>query len=352
MSEFRFFTALTAAALVLLGPALAGTGARAADDYFKGKVVHLTAGAGAGGVYGAIGRVLTKHMPKYMPGKPTMVLEHMTGAGGIRISNWLYNVAAKDGSVIGMQLPDATAIQAHSAWRIKYDARKFNWLSSWSEALNVLSINKDCTPVRSLAEAKKTEVVLGGFSRNSSNYQYSVLVAHVLGAKFKMVSGYRGGGAIRNAIDKCEVAGWSGFYIGWVTSRPQWIADNKLVHLAQFALQPGDYPELKNVPLLIDMATNAADRAAFEFVSLSGFVARALTTPPGTPAAVNEMIDIAFNKTMKDPAFLADAKRSKLPIHPYSAAEVRERVEKVLNTPKDVIDRYVKIVGLERPKKK
>jgi len=132
MTNRPIFTSLAAAAILLAGPAFTGAGAQAADDYFKGKVVRLVAGAGAGGVYGAIGRVITKHMPKYLPGKPTMVLEHMTGAGGIRISNWLYNVAPKDGSVIGMQLPDATAIQAHSAWLIKYDARKFNWLSAWS----------------------------------------------------------------------------------------------------------------------------------------------------------------------------------------------------------------------------
>jgi len=216
----------------------------------------------------------------------------------------------------------------------------------------VLSIHKDCTPVRNFEDAKKTEVVLAGFSPNSANYQYSVLVAHVLGLKFKMVSGYRGGGAIRNAMDKCEVAGWSGFYIGWVTRRPQWLAENKLVHLAQFSLEKGQYPELAGVPRLIDMAKTPADRAVFEFVSLSGFIARALTTPPGTPAKVNEMIDAAFNKTMRDPAFLADAKRSKLPIHPYTAKQVRDRVEMVLNTPKAVIDRYIQIVGLKRGKKK
>lgn len=351
MVSIRTTPALAAAAILLAGAALSG--AQAEEGYFKGKVVRLVAGAGAGGVYGAIGRVITKHMPKFLPGHPTMVLEHMTGAGGIRISNWLYNVAPKDGSVIGMQLPDATAIQAHSPWRIKYDVRKMNWLSSWSEALNVLSIHKDCTPVRSLEDAKKTQVVLGGFSPNSSNYQYSVLVAHVLGLKFKMVSGYRGGGAIRNAIDKCEVAGWSGFYIGWVTRRPQWLTEHKLVHLAQFTLKPSDtYPELKNVPRLIDMAKNPADRAVFEFVSQSGFVARALVTPPGTPAKVNDMIDVAFNKAMRDPGFLADAKRSKLPIHPFTAQQVRDRVAKVLATPKEVVERYVQIVGLKRGKKK
>ena len=109
--------------------------------------------------------------------------------------------------------------------------------------------------------------------------------------------------------------------------------------------------ELKNVPLLISLATNAADRAVFEFVSLSGFVARPMATPPGTPAKINRMIDSAFNQTMKDPAFLADARRTKLPIDPFSAKQVWDRVEKVLSTPKDVIDRYVKIVGLQRKKK-
>jgi hypothetical protein len=137
-----------------------------------------------------------------------------------------------------MQLPDATAIQAHSPWRIKYDARKFNWLSSWGEATHVLSVQKDCTTVRTLQKAKKTEAVLGGFSPNSANYQYPVLVNHLLGTKFKMVAGYRGGGAIRNAIDKCEVAGWAGFYLGWVTGRPQWIEQDKLTHLVQFACIP------------------------------------------------------------------------------------------------------------------
>lgn len=345
--SIRIGTGIAVAAIVTAVAFAPESRAQLADNYFAGKTVRVVAGAGAGGVYGAFGRVLTKHLGKYLPGKPTMVLEHMTGAGGLRLSNWLYNVAPKDGSVIGMQLPDATAIQVKTPGRVKYDARKFNWLSSWGRAINVLSLLKTCTKVRSLEDAKKTVAVLGGFSPNSVNYQFPVLVNHVLGTKFKMVSGYRGGGAIRNAMDKCEVSGWAGFYIGWVQRRPQWIKDDKLVHLMQFTLERGNHPILKNVPLLIDLAKNDEDRAVFRFASSSDFLARALTTPPGTPEAVNATIDAAFNKAMRDPAFLADAKKVKLVITPYSRKQVVERVAQVLATPKDVVVRYDEIVGLK-----
>lgn len=322
--------------------------AQSAAEHFKGRTVKLYAGAGAGGVYGLSGRIIARHFPKHLPGNPRVLMEFMPGAGGIKVANYLYNVAPKDGTAIGMLLRDTPANQIINPKRVKFDATKFNWMGSWGDALNVLTVVKDA-PANTLEGAKKTQVILGGFSPRSSNYTYPKVLNALLGTKFKVVAGYRGGGAIRKAIDQREIYGWAGFYVGWISKRPQLVRDNKLAHLVQFTTQRYDaFPRLKNVPLATELAKNEEDREVFRFLSASGKVARAFSTPPGTPDYINKAIEKAWDDTIADPAFVKEMADRHLIVLPSNAAEIRRTVAAIVATPQSVVDRYKKMAGLTK----
>lgn len=343
----RIFFAASAAAVAAMAAA-PQVAAQSAAEHFKGKTIKIYAGAGAGGVYGLSGRVITRHLVRHIPGKPTLLMEFMPGAGGIKVANWLYNVAPKTGTAIGMLLRDTAANQLVNPKRIKFDVTKFNWMSSWGDALNVLTVIKSA-PATTLEGAKKIEVVLGGFSPRSSNYTYPKVLNALVGTKFKVVAGYRGGGAIRQAIDQGEIYGWAGFYVGWITKRPQLVRDNKLAHLVQFTNRRyKEFPELQNVPLATELAKNDEDRKVLAFLSKSGPVARALSTPPGTPRYINMALEKAWDDTIADPAFLKEMKARHLVVIPTSAAEIRKIIREIVATPMSVVARYKKLAGLTK----
>lgn len=336
---------------VAIGSAGTSAAAQSAADHFSGKTVKVITGTGPGGVYGLSGRVILKYMARHMPGKPAMLMDFMPGAGGIKVANYLYNVAPRDGTVIGMLLRDTAANQLINAKSVRFDVTKFNWLGSWGDAINVLTVVK-WAPATTLEDAKKTQVVLGGFSPRSSNYTFPKVLNAILGTKFKVVAGYRGGGAIRKAIDQGEIYGWAGFYVGWITKRPQLVRDKKLAHMVQFSTRRyPEYPGLKNVPLVVELAKNEEDRKVFKFISASGAVARSLTTPPGTPAFVNKAIRKAFEDTLRDPAFLKDMKARHLVVIPVSAEEITRTVHEIVSTEKSVVERYKRLAGLTKKKK-
>lgn len=347
-TKTRLFTLATGVAFAAMTVAIPQAGAQSAAEHFEGKTVKLYAAAGAGGVYGLSGRIITRHFPKHLPGGAGVRIEFMPGAGGIKAANWLYNIAPKDGTALGMLLRDTAANQLVNPKKIKFDVSKFNWLSSWGDALNVLTVLKTA-PAITLEDAKKTQVVLGGFSPRSSNYTFPLVLNALVGTKFKVVAGYRGGGAIRQAIDQGEIYGWAGFYVGWITKRPQLVHGNKLAHLVQFTNRRyKEFPELHSVPLATEIAKNEEDRKVFAFLSASGPVARALTTPPGVPKHVVNALDKAWDATIADPAFVAEMKKRHLVVIPAKAKEIQGIVRQILATSPSVVSRYKKLAGLSK----
>ena len=344
----RIFTLASGVAFAAMMAAIPQAVAQSAADHFKSKTVKLYAGAGAGGVYGLSGRIIIRHLANHIPGGAGVRVEFMPGAGGIKVANWLYNIAPKDGTALGMLLRDTAANQLVNPKKIKFDVSKFNWLSSWGDALNVLTVMKSA-PATTLEGAKKKQVILGGFSPRSSNYTFPLVLNALVGTKFKVVAGYRGSGAIRHAIDQGEISGWAGFYVGWITKRPQFVHGNKLAHLVQFTNRRyKEFPELQSVPLATKIAKNEEDRKVFAFLSVSGPMARALTAPPGVPKHIVKALDKAWDATIADPAFLKEMKDRHLVAIPAKAAAIRKIVSQILATPPSVVRRYKKLAGLSK----
>lgn len=312
-------------------------------DFFKGKTVTIIIPGSLGGVYGTSGLMISRHLGKHIPGNPTVVLNSMPGAGGVKAANYLYNAAPKDGTVMATLLTGVASYPVLQPERVKYDPLKYHWLGAWGEAINVLSV-LDTAPVKSLEEAKKKEVVLGALGKASATYQIPALLNNLLGTKFKIVLGYRGGTPIRAAMERGEVDGWAGLWLGWKTRKPEWVAGSRLVHLVQLASKRA--PDLKNVPTLTEFARNDEERQLLEFMSLQGATARAVQLPPGVSKTRVDALRKALEATFADPAFKAEMAKRKFTLDPISGDDVYKIVERVQKLPKPLVGKLKKLIGL------
>jgi len=334
------------AATAVAVAALATTAARAETpaEFYKGKEIKLYVGVSPGGIYSTFALLLSKHMGKHIPGQPKVIVQHMPGAGGSRAVAYVYDVADKDGTAV--ITPNAGVVLRILLGLTKagYDPSKFKWLGGWGEAVNTLTFLKANTPVRTIADAQKTEAIVGSIGKASNTYLIPALLNHTLGLKLKIISGYRGGSPIRLAIEKGEVAGWAGQWTGWKLRKPDWVREGKLVTLVQLARKP--LPDLQDVPTLGSLAKNDDERQMYRAVA-SGIADRAFAVPPGVPADRAAALGKAYQDTLRDPEFLKDAKKAKFDIDPISGDEIQTLVDALMATPKPVVAKMKTAMGLE-----
>jgi tripartite-type tricarboxylate transporter receptor subunit TctC len=333
--------ALAAAAFAMAAPAAR---AETPAEFYKGKTINMYVGVSPGGIYSTFALLLSKHMDRHIPGHPDIVVQHMPGASGARSVEYVYSVAPKDGTAIitpnaGVALRVLLGINKPT-----YDPAKFTWLGGWGEAINTITLLKDNTTVRTLEDAKKTEVLLGSLGKGSNTYLIPELMKNLLGVKFKMITGYRGGSRIRMAIEKGEVNGWAGQWTGWKLTKPDWIKSGRLVHLVQLASKPA--PDLPKVPLLSSFARNDEERQMFTVLQ-AGIADRAIAVPPGVPADRVKALRKAYEDTLRDPAFLKDAVPRKFEIDPVSGDEIQKFVTDLMAMPKPAVARMKEAMGLK-----
>lgn len=333
---------LAAGAFALAAFAPVPAQADAVADFYKGKTVTIYVGTRAGGLYSSFAQFLSSHLPRHIPGNPSVIVKHITGAGGIKAMNFVYNVAPKDGTAVitpNSGGPDHVVLGRKG---VKYDPLKYNYLGSWGEAVTVLSLLKSASPVRTLKQAMQQQVILGAINKSSNTYLLPTIYNNVLGTKFKLIAGYRGGSGVRLAIEKGEVAGWSGQWLGWKTRKPDWVRDNKLVHLVQLASKPS--PDLPNVPMLTDFARNPKETRLFEFLN-ADISDRAFVAPPGVPADRLRALEKAYLATLRDPKFLSETKKRKLSVDPHDGAAVTAVVRRTMSLPAELVAMLKKARG-------
>lgn len=332
----RATLSLAAAALFAASPVQAD----AVEEFYKGKQLDLLIGFTAGGGYDLYARMVARQMAKHIPGAPGITPKQLTGAGSRRAVQFLYNVAPKDGSVLATADQSIPLAQAMGDPSIKFDANKLIYLGNPNADNNVISVWHS-TGLRSIEDAKKKEVTLGTTGSNTSS-QYPLATNALLGTKFKLITGYPGGNDINFAMERGEVDGrGSNAWASWKATRPQWLAENRLVHLAQIGLKRA--ADLPDVPLLSELATNADDRAALRLLSAPTAIGRPIMTTPDVPADRVKALRAAFDKTMKDPEFIADAKKSKFDLDPISGEELQKIVAEIIATPKEIAHRLAAI---------
>jgi len=317
--------------------ALCATAARAdpVADFYRGRTVTLVIGYSAAGGYDTYARVVARHLGDHIPGHPAILPQNMEGAGSLRAANWLYNAAAKDGSVIGMVARGMAMEPLIGRSHAQFDSRKFSWIGSGTNEVSTC-VTWHESAVKTWADALKIPFTVGGEGSGSDPDIFATVVRNVFGVKLRLVSGYPGSAEVALAIERREVdgrCGWS--YSSLRQQRPDWITNKQVNILVQLAL--AKTPELPDVPLITDFATTERQRQILRLVFSRQAMARPFTAPPGIPADRKAALRKAFDETMKDPAFLAEAKQRSLEVNPVSGAEIDALIGDLYRSPPDVV---------------
>jgi tripartite-type tricarboxylate transporter receptor subunit TctC len=337
---------LRAGAAVLVVPVLfagwmlAPAPAAAADAFFKDKQIRLIVGSAPGGGYDAYGRLLAQYMRPHITGNPTIVVQNMPGAGSLVAANYIYNVAPKDGTAFGAVNALLATDPLLYPERVKFDPRQFRWLGSALRE-NHAGFAWHTTSVKSFDDVLKNELIVPG-TGGATNF-YPLFVDAILGARLKMIPGYQGTKQGMLAIERGEVGGIVG--ITWASMKATngtWLREGKIRPFIQFGLSK--HPELPEVSWIYDYARNADDRAAMDLAFGNSEFGRPFLAPPGVPDAVVDILRTAFEDTMRDPDFRADAEKRQLDLEFTSGAEIQSIIDKIYKTPPAVVERVKKIV--------
>jgi tripartite-type tricarboxylate transporter receptor subunit TctC len=323
-------------ALLLL---LIGVQAHAQDDataFFKGKTLRIVVGSGVGSGYDITARTLARHMPAHIPGNPTIIVQNQPGAGGAIMTNSLYAAGPFDGTAIGAPFNGTPTMPLLQPQSVRFDAAKLAYLGSTNRETQVMYV-WHTVPVTTLDDVKTTELVMGAQAPGSTQYDYPILLDRLLGYKFKVITGYESTPKIHLALERGEVQGTIANWSTLKALNSNWLADKQIRLLVQWGLKK--LPELPDVPLIFDYVTSDADRAAMKLMVARLEFGRPFFLPPGVPADRVEALRRAFDATVKDPAFLADAAQAKIDIDPLSGEAVQTLVEEVSKTPADIVAR-------------
>ena len=311
------------AACILIFASLAAAGNAAADevsDFYAGKQVRLLIGYSAGGGYDTYARLLARHLGRHIPGNPTVVPQNMPGAGSLRMANYLYNVAPKDGLVIGTFGRGIAMEPLLSGEGTQFDAREFSWLGSLNNEVS-LCVAWHASSVKSMQDLQTQELIVGGTGSGSDTVIFPVVVKNLLGANIRLISGYPGGNDVLLAMERGEVdgrCGWS--YSSLSSTRGDWLEQGRITILSQLAL--AKHPDLIEFPLITDFADNDNELAAMEIIFSRQVMGRPYLAPPGIPADRLEALRRALDAVAVDPEFLRDAAQLQLEVNPVTGEDV------------------------------
>ena len=332
--------ALAGAAASLVAPEIAR--ADAVADFYRGKAIDLYIGFSPGGGYDLYARLVAKYMADRIPGKPRINTRTMTGAGSRVLINFMHNVAPKDGLAIATADQAMAVQQAVGEPGILFDARNFGWIGNPIVDNNVV-VTWHTSGIATIADATKREVAIGATGYNTSS-QYPRALNEIAGTKFKIILGYPGASEINLAMENGEVQGrGSNSWSSYKAQKPEWLRDHKINVLVQIGLTKE--PDLPDTPLLIDLAKTDLDRAAIKLLSAPPTVGRPIFTTPGVPRERLAALRAAFDATLKDPDFLAEAKRAGLDIDPVDGARLEEITRDIVGSPPEVTKRLAAIIG-------
>lgn len=308
--------------------------ASAADDNFKGRNISVIVGFSAGGAYDLYARVLGRHMGRNLPGGPTLVVQNMPGAGGIKAASYLYEIAPKDGTSFGTFARGVTIAPLFGEGT--FDSTKFNWIGSVTDDVNVC-LSWHTSPVKTWNDLLTKPFTVAGQGPQADPNIYANLVKNLFGAPIKIVTGYPGTTEIGLAMERGEVDGVCAISYSTVKTTFSDKIKNKQLNIIFQAGQKAS-SDLPNVPLLIDLARDARQRDILKLVMGVQGMARPFVAPPGVPDDRRDLLRAAFAKTMQDPEFLSEAKKLNLEVNPKQGVDVNLLVDEIYRTPKDVVE--------------
>jgi tripartite-type tricarboxylate transporter receptor subunit TctC len=339
----NLLVALAAAALLTLPAASA---ADEASDFYRGKTITVVVGFGAGGGYDIYARLLAHHLGNHIAGAPNVVAQNMEGAGSVRAANYVYSVAPKDGTVIAAVNQNMPMYQMLGGAGAQFNAAQINWLGSMAYSNGTLYTWYQ-SGIRTLADAKSRDVLVGGVGTTSDSYIYPTLINGLLGTRFKVINGYAGTKEIHLALERGEVMGRGGNTWASLTSSNQdWVDQKKINLLVQIGFK--SEPEIGQVPLLIDLVNTPEEKQIVTVVTLPTALGYTNWLAPEVPAGRMKLLREAYDATMRDQAFLEEAGKHAMMIRSQTGAEIAALIKQAASVPKPVLDRTAQMLGWQK----
>ena len=337
MNTIRRAVASLAVPVLLSIAALPAHAADAVANFYRGKTIQVLVGFGPGGGYDLYARTLARYMGRHIPGNPTLVPQNMPGAGGVKAMNYLYNVARKDGTVIGT-FARGLAIEPllGHAQGMQFDATKFDWIGSVSNEVSICAF-WNTSGIKTWKDMQTKPSTIGASAAGADSEIFPTVLKNLFHLPTKVVTGFSNGGAdINLGMERGEVGGRCGWSWSSLLSQSKSLLDQKKINIViQLALQK--HEDLPDVPLVMDLPTTPQNKAALKLIVSRQSIARPFAAPPGLPPDRLQALRAAFDTTMKDPQFLAEAKRLELEVRPVSGGDVEKLIKELYATPPDVV---------------
>jgi tripartite-type tricarboxylate transporter receptor subunit TctC len=316
--------------------------AQSVADFYRGQTITLLVGANTGGGYDAYARPVSRHLGRFIPGEPNIVVKYMPAAGGLPAANSLYTVASKDGLTMG-------AVQRHTPFEvlrgnksIVYDPFKFNWLGSLNSEVSVMMVRADAPP-QSAPDLLTKPLIVGDLGNETDSDIESNAMVNLLGAPLRIIRGYSGTAENLLALEKGEIQGLHGVSWSYVkTRKADWLRDKTIRILLQTG---GPHRDLPDVPTIYSLVTNEEVRQVWDLILAPKVMSRPYLLPPGVPAERVAALRTAFERLAQDPAFLAEMDRTKTEVSYLSGAESERLISRVYAFPPEIVARMVEAIS-------
>lgn len=307
-------------------------------EYYRGKEVRILVGYAVGGGYDTYARAVAPILGRHLPGSPSVIVQNMPGGDGLAVANHMARVAPRDGTVIALtnrNFAVAPLLGILETSSVQYDPKQFNWLANLNSEVSVVIVRSDLG-IGSIEDLRKREVIVGATGLTANNAVYPYMMNNLLATRLKVVTGYPGTSHVLLALERGEIGGIGGFsWSGLQAQRPDWIEQKKIVPLLQIGTT--GIPELRDVPLFLDLARTADERRALELVVAPETLGRPFFAPPETPAELVTLLRQAFASVVQDPEFKATAERARLDLTFTDGATVQDMVTRLNSTSPEVV---------------
>jgi tripartite-type tricarboxylate transporter receptor subunit TctC len=336
MRRFTGGTFVAVSFIALAGVAPSTAAAEPVADFYRGKSIGMIIATAPGGDYDLRARLVARHMGRHLPGNPTIVPRNMPGGVGIQAANYMATVAAQDGTSLHAIMQNMSSHQALGGAGAEFDTRKFFWIGNTTDTPNTL-VSWHATGIRTINDVMTRELAVGAPGSATASVYYPKALNELAGTKFKIVTGYPGGNPVNLAMERGEVGGRVNSWASWKATKPDWLREKKIFVLVQMGLKR--HPELADVPTIIELAKTEEGKAIMMFLSADVPISRAYVTTPGVPPERVNALRRAFDATMTDPQFLAEAEKMGMDMSPSTGEEAQKYADLIANTPPHVLAR-------------
>lgn len=324
------------AALVLLLAAAPVANGQPANEMFKGKAINIVIGFDPGGSYDQYGRLVARHLGRHLPGNPAIVPMNAPGVAGLRVAGFLYDVAPRDGTTLGVVAQNVALAEQLGTPGLNFKASELNWIGRMTLSVEI-TVMWHTSKVKTVQDAMQVSVPVAGSSAGSPAHDYPLVLNHFVGTKFRVIPGYQSANAMLLAMERSET---EGAFTSWntiKTTKQRWLADKTISVPVQYTTER--HSDLADVPAMVELGKTVEDKQIMGLYVSGAVVGRSIVAPPGLPADRLKALRDGFDAMLKDPEFLAEIEKSNAEFDPMSGEKLQQFIASVGNLPPAIVER-------------